>query len=171
VITKGNDLSGAIFSDCERYRYRLWRRWGEGRAILWLMLNPSTATADVDDPTIRRCTDWSRRWGYGRIDVCNLFAWRSTDPHALKWVGDPVGPDNLAHIKEASAGAAEVICAWGCNVPTAHQIWPDRVCETLDRVLRCLGRNIDGSPKHPLYVPRVTAPVWFRNIWSPDRPT
>ncbi len=92
----------AVLSECARYRYRLDRAWerddhGLG-TVTWVMLNPSTADADVDDPTIRRCIGFSKAWGYNALTVVNLFAWRATSPRDLCAVEDPVGPDNEAHL-------------------------------------------------------------------------
>jgi hypothetical protein len=82
---------GATLSDCGRYRYRLWRRWADGPTVLFVMLNPSTADADVDDPTIRRCIGFARSWGAGALEVVNLYAWRATQPAELKAAVGPVG--------------------------------------------------------------------------------
>ena len=83
--------SGAILSDCNRYRYALWRRWSDGSLVGFILLNPATADEIDDDATITRCKGFAERWGYSGIVVCNLFAWRSTDPSVLNEVDDPVG--------------------------------------------------------------------------------
>ena len=99
--------SGATFSDDGVYRYRLWREWdADLPSCLFIMLNPSTADATQDDPTIRRCIDYARRWGFGRLEVGNLFALRSTDPKALYAADDPVGPDNDDALMEMHEGRA-----------------------------------------------------------------
>lgn len=105
---------GAIISDCETYRYRLWRIWNENAAkIMWIMLNPSTANAEEDDPTIRRCIGFARNWGYGGIYVENLYAYRSTDPKELKTAADPEGPANRDHLISMMNDSEKIICAWG----------------------------------------------------------
>jgi len=144
-----------------RYRYWLRRRWagrdGVGvryRLVTFVMLNPSTADAELDDPTIRRCQSFARSWGYDGIMVVNLYALRSTDPKGLWLDGDPVGPRNDSHLRIAAFFAqyddTPIVAAWGANAR------PERVAEVLaiphmDR-LTCLGVTKDGSPRHPLYV-------------------
>ncbi len=104
------DRSGAIFSPSQNYRYRLWRRWSDGHTLAWCMLNPSTADASQNDPTIERCVRRAKQLGYGAIEVVNLFAYRSTNPSALYTVTDPVGPDNDAHITEVASKALNFVC-------------------------------------------------------------
>jgi hypothetical protein len=152
------DDRGAVFSPCGRYRYRLWRATGaprdrRDRRVLWVMLNPSTADADRDDATIRRVIGFSRRWGYWRLDVCNLFAWRATDPAELTTVADPVGPENDGHIVQACETAADVILAWGGCMPPRFGNRPLAVLRLLNRPLHCLGRTQAGQPAHPLRLP------------------
>lgn len=106
----------AVISPCERYRYALHRRWQIGNSsVLWVMLNPSTADADIDDPTIRRCLVFSQAWSFDHLMVGNLYALRSTQPAALWTADDPVGPENDAHLRAMAKGAAQIICAWGAN--------------------------------------------------------
>lgn len=152
---------GATLSSCKTYRYHLWRDAG-GRAgpLLFVLLNPSTADAKEDDPTILRCLERARRWGYTTLDVVNLFALRSTDPGALVTAADPVGPNNDAHILEAAVRATTVICGWGSNSPR-----PERAAEVL-ALLRRVGKtpmalkiNADGNPAHPLYLSYDLEPI------------
>lgn len=149
--------SAAEFSMCERYRYILRRNLAGGDVlgapdslIVWLMLNPSTADALVDDPTIRRCKDFARRWGYSDICVVNMFALRATDPAELTRADDPTGPDNDYVISNVPKGIP-VVAGWGAH-KTATPARVRRVIELLGRTLLCLGTNADGSPKHPLYL-------------------
>src|SRR4051812_17109287 len=107
---------GALLSDDGLYRYRLWRIWEElAPVMVWVMLNPSTADADVDDPSIRKCVGFAKANGCGGIIVVNLFAWRATDPKELRAVADPVGPENDAHIRWAVKAPllATVVAGWG----------------------------------------------------------
>ena len=145
---------GAAFSRDGRYRYRLWRRWDLSRpAIAFCMLNPSTADARRDDPTIRRCIGFARDWGYGGIEVVNIFALRATDPRALRSARDPVGPRNDAFMLRAAARSPLVI-AWG-----VHGALRDRESAALKLLgarsrLLALGRTRSGAPRHPLYLRR-----------------
>lgn len=149
----------AEMSDCTRYRYYLNRVWDrEKAAVVFLMLNPSTADAYQDDRTIRRCIAFAKRWGYGGLLVLNVFAHRSTDPRVLAHLFDPVGPENDAWISAICEGMT-VVCAWGqggsLNGRAAHVL---RLLEGKAEIM-CLKRNEDGSPMHPLYCPRGTDPV------------
>ena len=143
------------------YRYSLWRRVGPspGR-VLFVMLNPSTADAIADDPTIRRCSGFARAWGYGELEVCNLFAYRTPYPRELLGVEDPVGPSNDRFLSRAAARADRVLAAWG--VVGMRSARAAVVLENLRKVpLSCLGRTRDGAPRHPLYVPSCTRPRRF----------
>src|SRR5579859_5937119 len=101
--------AGATFSACRTYRYRLWRSWEpRGSRCVFVGLNPSTADESTDDATIRKCVGFAKRWGFGAIEVVNLFAYagvRSTDPRSLLGVSDPVGPDNDGTMDAALRGA------------------------------------------------------------------
>src|SRR5688572_20715579 len=105
--------SGALFSRCRRWRYLLWRRWGDGPVANFLMLNPSTADEFKLDPSCTRARNYAERWGFGALVVTNIFGWRSTDPAALRAVDDPVGRGNDAAIVKAARDARLVVCAWG----------------------------------------------------------
>ena len=150
--------SGATFSDDGIYRYRLWREWdADLPSCLFIMLNPSTADATQNDPTIRRCIDYARRWGFGRLEVGNLFALRSTDPKVLYAAHDPVGPDNDDALMEMREGANLTVCAWG--VHGHHRDRGDTVATMLSHFrppsLHCLGQTKGGAPRHPLYMPKT----------------
>jgi len=144
---------GAIFSPCQRYRYRLWRRWDERPTLVFLMLNPSTADVEHNDPTVERCERRARREGYGGVEVVNIFAWRDTDPALMKLADEPVGAENDAAIREALAAAGRVVCAWGC-----HGTHRGRDVE-IRRILRecgvrpyVFGFTQGGQPRHPLFL-------------------
>jgi hypothetical protein len=134
------------------YRYSLWRRLGDSkRRVLFIMLNPSTADGAIDDPTIRRCMTLARRWGYGRLEACNLFAYRATDPRRLQQIADPVGPLNDATIARAVCHADTVVVGWG--IKGARSLRADVVTHMLrTTTVCCIGTTRDGSPRHPLYV-------------------
>src|SRR5438874_3143651 len=150
----------AGFSACGRYRYWLTRTWDERRpALCWLMLNPSTADAARDDPTIRRCVGLARRWDHGGIVVVNLFAWRATDPVELARAADPVGPNNDRALRRRAAGL-RLIAAWGCRGGLLGRA--ESVLKLLEnRCLECLGVTAAGQPRHPLYVSGDVVPAVF----------
>lgn len=157
------DEGGAVFSPCRRYRYRLWRSWSGGVGTLnFLMLNPSTADEVENDPTVERCERRAREWGYEKLIVTNLFAFRSTSPHELKQQADPVGPDNDAAIVKAAWESSQVICAWGEH--GAHLGRSDAVLKLLAGIdLFALRINSGGQPAHPLYLSYGLKPVrWER---------
>lgn len=186
---------GAQISACGKYRYRLWREWrlhpapaqwsmwtdergvpivdgageqlGEPKTCVFVMLNPSTADGNEDDPTIRRCVGFARVLGYDRLEVLNLFAYRATDPKsllALNHDDDPVGSGNKAafdHVLTSDYPVGTIICAWGRHGTflgqdeTALGWMGDRACYSL-------GLTKDGHPKHPLYLPGNAQPARFR---------
>lgn len=153
----------AILSEDGLYRYGLTRAWHRAPALVtFVMLNPSTADAAEDDPTIGRCIGFARTWGFGGISVVNLYALRSTDPKGLWAAADPVGPENDRHLSVAAALAstseAPVVAAWGANAR------PDRVSHVaalfkrLGTPLHALGTTKAGQPRHPLYL-RADSPL------------
>ena len=142
----------ATISTCGRYRYRLDRIWDERPACCFVMLNPSTADATEDDPTIRRCVGFARHLNSGRLIVVNLFAWRATDPKNLRNVADPIGPENNRYLRAAFDEADVTIAAWGTQ---GHFHARNRtVMNMLAGRGFCLGLTAKGDPKHPLYLPK-----------------
>ena len=145
---------GAEFSDCGAYRYRLTRTWDAERPrIAFIGLNPSTADATQDDPTIRRIVSFARDWGYGGVDMLNLFAFRATDPRDMKAAADPVGPENDRTLVAVAGQSDVTVAAWG--VHGAHQGREARIAGALGD-LSCLGTTQAGHPRHPLYLRRDT---------------
>jgi len=152
-------MGSAVIDGSGKYRYYLsrWNESGFGSAV-FIMVNPSTADALKDDPTIRRCVSFSKQWGCSLLCVVNLFAYRSKNPSDLKCIFDPVGPDNDRWILDTVTGARIVVAAWGA-LDRSHP----RVLAVESwlrsghiRELQCLGKTQNGSPRHPLYVPRDT---------------
>lgn len=147
----------ARLSRCGTYRYRLTRYWGPGPMLPFVMLNPSTADHEIDDPTIRRCMGFARREGHGGIVVGNIHAFRATRPEDLKRAADPFGPDNGDALWEIAVGAVAdnvpIVCAWGAS---GGMFAKDRQAIRLMREQRarlvCLGTVSNGMPRHPLYV-------------------
>ena len=168
---------GATISADGRYRYLLWREWrgtharrnwrwwgkdgaghemGDPKACVFIMLNPSTADGEIDDPTIRRCVGFAASLNYERLEVVNLFAHRATDPKALlalRHTDDPVGFDNQRHIERATSDAGLVIAAWGAHGAHLGQDETVRGWVCQDGPLHCLGKTAKGFPRHPLYLP------------------
>ena len=166
---KGDAASVALYSHCQRYRYALTRIWdADGKRAVFIMLNPSTATEVQNDPTVERCERRARALGFGAFRVCNIFAWRDTDPRAMRAAAEPVGPDNDATILDACDWADRIICAWGTH--GAHL----QRGAAMTTVLRAtglplwhLGLTQAGHPKHPLYISYSMQPV----AWGEDQPS
>lgn len=152
-------LKSAVLSDCGKYRYSLTRIVGQAPGTVgFIMLNPSIADAVDDDPTIRRCTGFTHRWGYGRFEVVNLFAWRGTDPAALPYVDDPIGVLNNEAIMETAKRCNLIVCAWGTK---GRHLRRDLDVLHLLRGfdLHALKITKSGDPGHPLYLPYHLPPV------------
>jgi competence protein ComEC len=173
--TAGPSTDGrtATFSRCGTYRYRLTRTLGAGPTIAFVMLNPSTADASVDDPTIRRVTAFARRLGAGELVVVNLFAFRATRPRDLARAAAPRGPRNHAALRAALRGAHRVIAAWGAPPPGLAQA--HAAAATVVRALagaegvalEALATTRDGHPRHPLYLRADRAPRPWPSLRHP----
>ena len=140
----------ANFSTCRKYRYSLSRIWDKQKKfVLFIGLNPSKADEKVDDPTIRRCSGYAQKWGYGGFIMVNLFAYRTTLPSNLKKVKCPVGRDNDKYIVKLSKKADITVAAWGNN---GNLYSRDKQILSLVPNLMCLKINKSGQPAHPLYL-------------------
>ena len=168
----GRRASSALYSDCATYRYALTRTWDPaGARLLYVMLNPSRATETQNDPTIERCERRAKALGFGAFRAVNLFAYRETDPIALRRAPEPVGPDNDIVLIESATrwlrGAGDhLLCGWG--VHGAHLDRGAEVAEILQwtgRQLFCFGTTKNGAPRHPLYIAYATAP----QLWLPSQ--
>lgn len=159
---------GAWFSDCNRYRYKLYRIWDDSLPLIcFVMLNPSTADDLQLDPTLKRCKARAMKLGYGGFSVLNLFAYRATDPAEMKRQADPVGPENDETILREVAQVDAAICGWGND--GAHMQRAYAVTELLERVaagklfaLKVNGDNGKGHPSHPLYLSYDLQPKPYR---------
>lgn len=170
----------AIISPCGLYRYRLARGLGQdGPTVLFLMVNPSTADAEHDDPTIRKCIGFAKKLGAGELLVGNKFAFRATDVRELRRANDPVGPENDAHLRAMMYEADTIIVAWGAlnKLPEALRgRWKEvvRIADALRPEagpvdLLAIGTNDDGHPKHPL-MPGYDSPIAAWSVpWFPNR--
>ncbi len=153
--------SSATFSACRKYRYTLWRNWGDlfldGYAM-FIGLNPSTADETNDDPTIRRCAGYARDWGYAGFCMGNLFALRATSPAVMKAAKDPIGPDNDRALIGAAESAGVIIAAWGVH---GTHLGRDKEIRRMIPRLNYLKMTKSGHPAHPLYLLRGLRPVPF----------
>jgi hypothetical protein len=174
----------AVFSPCNLYRYSLHHEWAlSGPHALFIMLNPSTATHLTDDPTIRRCREFAKRFGCGGMEIGNVYGYRSTDPAGLALVNDPVGEATDDYLLRALEVFHPVVLAWGAVV-TKCPGWQHRL-EDLVRMVRgalnlhnrverrCayhLGEfTKDGHPRHPLYL-REDSPLNRLDVlWKPPK--
>ena len=145
------------------YRYALDRLWDNTLpAVMFVMMNPSTADPMADDPTVAKCGRLARRWGYGRLLVGNTFAWRATDQRALADASDAVGPMTDTWLAKMSAEADKVVFAFG--TPTVKALLPHGV-KTVRTMVEAgadayvLRLSASGRPWHPLYLPDAVLPV------------
>lgn len=166
------------FSADRAHRYTLWRQWGnttlrdlfslrelpdspadsQAPFVMFVGLNPSTADETNDDPTIRRCIEFTRRWGYEEFVMTNLFAFRATDPKIMMKSVDPIGPDNDSWLCRLGDRAEMIIAAWGNKGSFMGRA--STVLKMLPNV-QYLRLNKDGSPEHPLYIPGDTKPSLY----------
>ena len=164
-----NDGRVAVISDCGKYRYVLRRNTKLGPSRLtretafFLMLNPSTADATIDDNTIRKCVGYATRWGAPGIVVANLYAYRTAYPKELWKAEDIIGPENDGWLRQLFQAHKEVVCAWGAD----KNIDQDRVREVLRMAHTyncrpmCLKTSKHGAPCHPLYLKNDLSPVGY----------
>jgi len=157
TILDGDEEAGAIFSQPNNdFRYLLWRKLNHSiQGCLFIMLNPSVAGAIRVDPTVKKCMHWAREWGFGRLEVANIFAYVSTDPTPIKkGYGWTVGPHNDEYIDAAIARADRIIVAWGAHgtvMNRGEQVL--KLIEDAGRSAWCFGvTQIDKQPRHPLYI-------------------
>jgi hypothetical protein len=161
-MTHARDMqgdSGAIFDTTGRYRYTLWRRWSlDYPQIAFIMLNPSTADGQRNDPTISRCIDFAQLWGFGGLEVVNLFAYKATYPSDLLRVENPIGPENDSYLLHALERSACLVVAWGTRgtlLGRDREVLKLLTCHPTTK-LKCLGLTKEGHPCHPLYIRRQT---------------
>ena len=155
----GDGECGATFSACRTWRYCLWRRWSarqerETRIVAFVGLNPSTADESVNDPTVRRCIAFAKRWEFDGLAMLNLFAYRATAPADMKAADDCVGELNDEAIKQVASVCAQTICCWGADGGHLHRGSQVKqlLSQTCGRAVWHLGFTLHGHPKHPLYL-------------------
>ena len=153
------------FSKDLRYRYTLWREFDpllsiDSGYVMFIGLNPSTATDEVNDPTIRRCVGFAKAWGYGALCMTNLFAYRATNPRVMQAQTDPIGAENDHWLRQCAKEAAVIVAAWGSK--GAHRGRGLSVaCLLLEYPLMCLGLTKEHFPRHPLYAKSNLVPVRY----------
>jgi hypothetical protein len=147
----------AKLSRCRQYRYALWRTWDETKPyVMFIGLNPSTADETTDDPTLIRCMNFAKAWGYGGVCMANLFAYRATDPADMKAAENPVGSQNNKWLKLLAKDAGLIVAAWGNDGSYLRR--SDYVKKRLP-LLHCLKMNKSGEPAHPLYQRADVLPI------------
>lgn len=156
----------AFLSDCGEYRYVLNRWWNllgiETGHVVWIMLNPSTADADLDDPTIKKCVGFTHAMGHSHLSVVNLFALRETHPEKMYAHASPIGPDNDSWIETTTAGADVIVLAWGAVESEKGKERGRIISHRLrDKNPLCLSKTKKGYPGHPLFIPYSVKPFPF----------
>ncbi len=148
----------ATISTCGKFRYSLRREWIGGVGIcVFIMLNPSTADALLDDATVRRCIAFAQAWGFAGLEIVNLYAYRAREPAVMFAANDPIGPENDAFILAAAKRGNLLVAAWGVNAK--H----DRVFAVREFLrpfeIHALGFTVDGHPRHPLFLRGDLKPI------------
>jgi len=156
----------AVFDKDKIYRYSLIRKWNNnGIKIVWIMLNPSTADENIDDPTIRRCIGFSKIWGAGEMEIVNLFAYRSTSPKKLYTYTDPIGKDNDLFILNSVKKANKIIIAWGTHgsLDKRSEYIMFNLLKNYHKKIFFLKKLKDGEPGHPLYIKYTQELNYYEN--------
>ena len=149
--------SSAVFSDCETYRYALWRIWDESKPWVAIIgLNPSKADEIKNNPTINRCISFAKSWGCGGVCLINLFAFNAPVPVEMRQAKDPVGPDNDKWLAKIAQTAAMVVAAWGND---GSYLERSAAVKALIPNLYALKMNKSGEPAHPLYLKKTLVPM------------
>ena len=152
----GNELNGASFSEDRTHRYALWRDWAPGARCLFIGLNPSVADHEKDDPTIRKCIGFAKRWGFNGICMLNLFTQVTTDPKKLK--PEPLNAEAARLMMGHASMAEKVICCWGAFEEATTGLV--RIYDALQlarvKTLYCLGKTKSGAPRHPSRIAYAT---------------
>jgi hypothetical protein len=168
----------AVWSPNREYRYVLWRAWSDDRPsapipfisstlyVAFIGLNPSTADETFDDPTVRRCVGYASRWGYRAMCMLNIFAFRSTDPAALRKAYNPVGPDNDYWLQHITRTSLLTVAAWGVHGTLNGR---EEAVRGILPKLTYLRLTKDGHPSHPLYLPnRLEPKPWLLRRNEPE---
>ena len=152
----------AVLSPCGLYRYRLERSVGmDGPVFAFFGINPSTADATENDPTVRKWIGFTKTWAGSRFIVGNVWPLRSKNVKALatatKW--KHIDRENWQHLEQMVAEADVLVPCWGDRgkVPRAMHNDLDRLRAWLvtqgqatGKPVRCFGLTKGGDPMHPL---------------------
>lgn len=156
-VSEKNVKKDAKLSECRKYRFALWRIWDDSKPyVMFIGLNPSTADETEDDPTLTRCINYAKSWGYGGVCMANLFSFRATEPEDMLAVTDPIGQGNDEWLIKLSGKAGLVVAAWG---NTGRHMGRSQQIRQLLPNLHCLKMNKSGEPAHPLYQKATLQPV------------
>lgn len=158
-------IKSAVFSDCRKYRYTLSRYWDQTKGfVMFICLNPSTANETKDDPTVRRCINYSKAWGYGGFTMTNLFAFRAADPKIMLAESNPIGPENTDWILYLADTADIVIAGWGVMGAYKGRANAIVTSPVLKDKLHYLALTKGREPRHPLYLKKILKPTpWRKN--------
>ena len=155
-IIKNNILRSARFSNDKKHRYKLSRHWDLNKPqILYIMLNPSIGNESIDDPTIRRLLSFTKKFDYGGFFVGNLFTYITPNPKTLD-TSIGITNKNLNVLTNLVSKADEVVYAWGNSIEEPNEL------KKLISNPMCFGKNLNGTPKHPLYLPSNSKILKFR---------
>jgi hypothetical protein len=167
---KGDAASRAVYSPCMAFRYDLERVWNaSGPRILFVGLNPSTATELENDPTVERCERRARAMGFGAFRMGNIFALRATDPKVMRAHPAPEGAGNDDALGASARWADVIVAAWGAHGTHRGRSRTARaILEASGRPLMHLGLTAGGEPRHPLYLSYAVIPAaWDRAPVTP----
>ena len=142
--------SGASFSNDRQYRYALWRIWDRSKPlVMFIGLNPSTANETKADNTIHSVMRIARHNGYGGVYMLNCWPMVATNPKFLKW--DELSDEWNAHtLRVLGSICQDVVFAWG-NFKVVQKQGRDQELLNMFPSALCIGKNRNGSPKHPLF--------------------
>ncbi len=147
----------AHLSSCRTYRYTLWRTWDDTKDyVMFIGLNPSTADEKTDNPTLIRCMNYAKSWGFGGVCVANLFAYRATQPQMMKAAKEPIGIENDIWLQKIALDAGLIIAAWGNDGSYLNR--SEHIKNLLPK-MHCLKINKSGEPAHPLYQTSDKQPI------------
>lgn len=155
-------MNECVFSPCRTYRYSLVHEWDRALPrVCFLMLNPSVADEQQLDPTLRRCLGYARSWHFGSFEIGNVFAFRATDPRAMKAATDPFGPANVEHLMRMTRDHVMVVAAWGVHATHRGGDTVALRCLPRGKTIHALALTKSGAPKHPLYLRGDLRPIRF----------